>query len=72
LIKKGVMLFEIQNKETKSIDGKIIVSGLKKDIYHIEFNGKIGFGYYGEDESLVMEFMSSDNSVEMISLPKVN
>jgi len=72
LVKKGLMLFEIQNKKTKTVVGKMIASGLKKGVYHIEFNKRIGFAYYGENENMIMEFMSSDNSVEMISLPRID
>lgn len=72
LIKKSFMFFEIQNKNTKDIVGKMIASDLKKGVYHIEFNSRIGFCYYGENENIIMEFMSSDNSVEMISLPRVD
>jgi len=72
LVKKGVMLFEIQNKKSKAVAGKIIKSGFKKDVFHFVFNNRKGFCYYGENGNLIMEFMSSDNSVEMISLPKLN
>ncbi|PHS08448.1 MAG: hypothetical protein COA88_06910 [Kordia sp.] len=72
LVKKGGILFEIQNKKTNVVVGKMIASGFKKGISHVEFNGKVGFGYYGENGSLIMEFMSSEDSVEMISLPKIN
>ncbi|NQY28740.1 MAG: hypothetical protein HRT69_04630 [Flavobacteriaceae bacterium] len=72
LVNKGAILFEIQNKKTNAVVGKMIASGFKKGISHIEFNGKVGFGYYGENGSLIMEFMSSENSVEMISLPRIN
>ena len=72
LVKKGVMLFEIQNKKSNAVAGKIIQSGFKKDVFHIEFNDRKGFCYYGENENMIMEFMSSDNSVEMISLPRID
>jgi len=72
LLKKGLMYFEVQNVKTKSIVGKIIQSSFKKDVFHVKFNNKKGFCYYGDNGNLIMEFMSLDNSVEMISLPKVN
>jgi len=71
-VKKGLMFFEIQNKKTSVIIGKMIASGFKKGIYHVEFNGKLGFGYYGENENMIMEFMSSDNFVEYVNLPRID
>ena len=72
LIKKSFMLFEIQNVSTNKVVGKMIPSALKKGVYHIEFNDSVGFCYYGENENMIMEFMSSDNSVQMISIPRID
>jgi len=68
LIKKGLMFFEIENVNTKEIIGKMIASGLKKGVFHIKFNDKTGFCYYGENGNLILEFLSSDNSVQMKKL----
>jgi len=67
LIKKSLMFFEIQNVKTKEIIGEMIASGFKKGVFHIKFNDEIGFCYYGENGNLIMEFLSSDNSVQMKS-----
>ncbi len=72
LIKKSFMLFEIQKLNSNEIVGNMIASGIKKGIFHIKLNDKIGFCYYGENENMIMEFMSSNNSVEMISLPRID
>lgn len=72
LIKKSFMLFEIQKLSSNEIVGNMIASGIKKGIFHIKLNDKTGFCYYGENENMIVEFMSSNNSVEMISLPRID
>jgi len=72
LVKQGLMLIEIKNINTNTIIGKMIPSALKKGVHHIEFNDRIGFCYYGENENMIMEFMSSDNSVQVISIPRID
>lgn len=72
LIKKSFKFFEIQKLNTNEVVGSVIESGLKKGVFHIKFNGKTGFCYYGENENMIVEFMSSNNSVEMIILPRID
>lgn len=66
LIKKSFMLYEIQKESTKEIIGVMMAASLKKGVHHIKFYDKVGLGYYGENENLIMEFLSSDSSVELI------
>jgi hypothetical protein len=72
LVKKSFMLFEIQKLNTNEVVGSMVASGLKKGVFHIKINEKIGFCYYGENENIIAEFMSSNNSVEMVFLQRID
>lgn len=72
LEKTSFSVIEIRKLKTNMLAGKMYISSLKKNMYHISFDGKTGFGYFDENRNLIMEFLDSNNTVQLIVMSSVN
>lgn len=69
---KDSVLTEIQDVTSGEIVGKMIASVLKKGIFHISIYDINGLCYYGENNTIIVEYLSNDKIVKMLSLPRVD